>query len=1286
MEFGPCRWQRVASMPALRLRSVRILAVACAALGLALPASAAAADGPPYSDGGIPDAIASCQGAPYDMVERDGDLYVRCFGSINDDWRVFTSSASVNATTATITITRQHARGRALIGFQTQPGTATPTIDYLTTSGRVYFDDEQTTATVTVPLPTVPPPPGLSARSFTVAFEDPVDLGLTVPTATVELPATAPAPAAPTIESGPSTTTPLRRATFAFSGEPDATFECRIDSEAFSVCLSPRTVSNVAIGAHRFEVRQSVDGVTSTAASYDWMVAGSPDPGFPSGPPYNSGRLDGDHACEGGLYDIIVRQSDRYVRCLYDAAFPWRQISATASVSGTTATVRVTRPDGTGAPALVEFRTTPGSAEPGSDYTAIEGELFFRADVTERTLQIPVVRDPDATGPRQFGLALSDALDLGLSLPEVDVTIPGPPEPPTIASGPSGEQIVHTASFGFSGANGASFECRIDGAAFAPCTSPRSFTRLPAGERRFEVRQRDGVHGPWSEPAARTWTILPSPDPGYPDGPPYATSTRPIDADYFCDGGFYSLPTHNGDQYLWCLGSNGNKPWQQLSTETVLGEDEATIKISRPEGLVPIVVGFATEADTAVANRDFTPASGELYFAENVTSRTVTIPIVRDPSTGEPRSFSLRLTEPVRQGLGTLPEIDVTIPGNPPTQTASPAVSGTARVGHELTSTDGEWTHQPTSVVRNWERCDATGGDCVSIDDAEGSSYEPTAADVGSRLRLAVTVTNGSGSLSGWSAPSAVVRDALVAPTLTAGPTGSQILHRATFAFTGEDGATFECRLGEDDFAPCASPRMLIHLPAGEHRFEVRQTATDGVVSTTASREWTVQPSPDPGYPLAPPYGHRIDADEECNGGAFQVRTHNADRYSFCLADAGMHAWQRFAATVDVEGTTATVTVTREAGSAAALLSFETVGGTATGGVHYEHREGELYFAPGVTSRTIEVPVVRDPDATIDRTFAVQLRDLLEVGLRVDDETVTIPGNRPSVIDRPSIDGVAQAGKTLTATDGTWTHEPVSAELAWLRCDAEGEQCVPIDGATDAAYPVVDADVGHRLRVRETATNGAGSTEARSEATAVVAAAEVIPPDPGGEPGPGNGGEPGPGNGGEPGPGNGGEPGPGEQPPLNPPTETIPTPPHGPGVPPFTPPGPAPPSEPRKPVRMVTVRMELRFCPGCTRVSARDRKRLQRLRERVNGSRLLAIDGYGDRGKSRSANRKLARSRARAVERLLVSGVRTKPARRSVVGHDRLKRVPSGKQSRAERTRAGRLAERIVTVRVVMRR
>jgi hypothetical protein len=86
----------------------------------------------------------------------------------------------------------------------------------------------------------------------------------------------------------------------------------------------------------------------------------------------------------------------------------------------------------------------------------------------------------------------------------------------------------------------------------------------------------------------------------------------------------------------------------------------------------------------------------------------------------------------------------------------------------------------------------------------------------------------------------------------------------------------------------------------------------------------------------------------------------------------------------------------------------------------------------------------------------------------------------------PAISGTAAQGQTLSASVGTWTGAPTSFAYQWLRCDASSSNCVNIAGASTSSYVPGGPDVGSRLRVRVTATNGAGSAAAQSSTTAVV--------------------------------------------------------------------------------------------------------------------------------------------------------------------------------------------------------
>ena len=57
-----------------------------------------------------------------------------------------------------------------------------------------------------------------------------------------------------------------------------------------------------------------------------------------------------------------------------------------------------------------------------------------------------------------------------------------------IDSGPSGTVSSASASFGFSSSEtGSTFQCSLDGAAFASCASPKDYTGLSEGSHTFEI-------------------------------------------------------------------------------------------------------------------------------------------------------------------------------------------------------------------------------------------------------------------------------------------------------------------------------------------------------------------------------------------------------------------------------------------------------------------------------------------------------------------------------------------------------------------------------------------------------------------------------------------------------------------------------------------------------------------------------------------------------------------------------------------------------------------------------
>jgi hypothetical protein len=82
------------------------------------------------------------------------------------------------------------------------------------------------------------------------------------------------------IDSGPSGTIKQNNATFSFSGTDNVTpaanltFECKLDSAAFSACSSPKNYTDLAKGSHTFSVMatDAAGNTDASPASRTWKV------------------------------------------------------------------------------------------------------------------------------------------------------------------------------------------------------------------------------------------------------------------------------------------------------------------------------------------------------------------------------------------------------------------------------------------------------------------------------------------------------------------------------------------------------------------------------------------------------------------------------------------------------------------------------------------------------------------------------------------------------------------------------------------------------------------------------------------------------------------------------------------------------------------------------------------------------------------------------------------------------------------------------------------------------
>jgi len=329
------------------------------------------------------------------------------------------------------------------------------------------------------------------------------------------------------IDSQPANPSNSASASFSFSStDLTATFECALDGAAFAACASPQGYSALAEGTHSFAVRakDAIGNVDSTPAAYTWTVDTTApetqidthptDPGSASASfGFSSTDLTATFECalDGAVFAACASPKD--YSALADGAhtFSVRARDAAGNVDATPAsyawTVDNTMPetqlnshpaDPSGANASFTF----SSPDPTASFEcALDGAVFTACASPQDYSAL-------SEGTHSFAVRAKDAIGNVDSTPAaytwtVDTTAPDT----QIDTHPAALSDA-SASFTFSSADlSATFECALDGAAFAACASPRDYSALTDGAHTFAVRARDAAGNLDATPAFYTWTV-----------------------------------------------------------------------------------------------------------------------------------------------------------------------------------------------------------------------------------------------------------------------------------------------------------------------------------------------------------------------------------------------------------------------------------------------------------------------------------------------------------------------------------------------------------------------------------------------------------------------------------------------------------------------------------------------------------------------------------------------------------------------------------------------------------
>jgi fibronectin type 3 domain-containing protein len=141
----------------------------------------------------------------------------------------------------------------------------------------------------------------------------------------------------------------------------------------------------------------------------------------------------------------------------------------------------------------------------------------------------------------------------------------------------------------------------------------------------------------------------------------------------------------------------------------------------------------------------------------NISGATASSYTLTPSSVGNTLDVVVTATNPVGSTNATSPVTEV-VAAIPPSNTAPPTITGTARDGQTLTASTGSWSGTPPlSYGYQWASCDRMGEGCIDIDGAASSTYLLGHGDVGTTLRVTVTAGNAGGQAPSTSAASAVV-------------------------------------------------------------------------------------------------------------------------------------------------------------------------------------------------------------------------------------------------------------------------------------------------------------------------------------------------------------------------------------------------------------------------------------------------------------------------------------------------------------------------------------------------
>ena len=711
------------------------------------------------------------------------------------------------------------------------------------------------------------------------------------------------------IDDQPPALTNVGRAQFSFRAIGVAnSFTCRVDDGQPAPCVPPLAI-DLADGAHTFEVAAAFDAkVDETPATYTWTIDTiAPETSLVSAPP----AIDNDSTPEFAFAgeDAVGPVT---LECALDGAAAAPCTSPFGlDVPDGEHTFTITALDAAGnrdaTPIVHGWRVTTIAPDTeitvfpdvvtGPDnivfqFTSADAMATFECSLDAATFTpctSPVTLNDLTNGAHSFQVRAVGTAGVDPSPATRAWTVDAIAPAVTLTSTPSNPSNDTTPAFAFTASEAATFECSLDGGAFAACNSPFDAPVLADGSRVFRVRATDTV-GNRGNALAFAWTIDTIAPTVTIATPPALLSNDTTPTVTFTTAGSPATTTCSidGASPVACTSpftsgalADGNHAIAITVTDAAGNSGSANTGTFVIDTIAPTAT-FTAVPEALSNNNDpsvsFTvagaPTSTQCRL-DNGTFATCTSPFARTNVADGTHTISVRVTD----GAGNTSTVTTT---SFTIDTVAPLVTITTEPGANTNNNDPSVAFTTAGNPTTTEcRLDAGAF-------APCTSPQAFANVADGNHTITVRVTDGAGNTSSDTTASFTIDT--IAPTVTINTQPAALSNDTTptvgFTTAGSP-ATTRCRLDAGTPVNCAPPAVTLTAGNGAHTITITVTDTAGNAASATTNSFTIDTAPPTvAFDDVPPAGWPVDyfdmqfsagepATFECslNGAAFAACT-----------------------------------------------------------------------------------------------------------------------------------------------------------------------------------------------------------------------------------------------------------------------------------------------------------------------------------------------------------------------------------------------------------------------------